>query len=130
TGIGACGGALSGRIARTLEEIEAIRRLHPEEPVILIRPDTVPDDLHLMLRADGVLTSVGGATSHAAVVAKRLSKTCVVGCRELDVFDDAAGISLVGRRLAAGDLLSINGLDGFVYLGSHPTTLTSVAGRA
>jgi pyruvate,orthophosphate dikinase len=126
TGIGASGGALSGRVARTQEEIDGLRRRHPGEPIILIRPDTVPEDIHLVLQTDGLLTSVGGATSHAAVVAKRLAKTCVVGCSELDVYDDEAGAALTGHALAVGDMVSINGMDGFVYLGSHRTTLARV----
>lgn len=128
TGIGASGGALSGRVARTQGEIEEIHRRYPGVPVILIRRDTVPEDIHLVLQTDGLLTSVGGATSHAAVVAKRLDKTCVVGCTELDVHHEEPRAVVLGKPLSAGDLVSINGMNGFVYLGSHPTTLARAEG--
>ena len=130
TGIGAAGGALSGRVALTQEEIDRVQNRYPGEPVILVRPDTVPEDIHLVLQSDGLLTSLGGATSHAAVVAKRLNKTCVVGCSELEVYDDEERAMVHEKILRAGDLVSINGIDGFVYLGSHATTLARVEGLA
>jgi pyruvate,orthophosphate dikinase len=129
TGIGAGGGALSGRVARNRDEIDRISRDHPEDPIILLRPDTVPEDVPLVLEAQGVLTALGGATSHAAVVAQLLGKTCVVGCRGLDLVDGEATIKLGSHELAPGDLLSINGLDGSVYLGRHPVTRAPVRGR-
>ncbi len=127
-GIGVSGGALSGRVACTLTDIAAVRDRHPGEAVILLRPDTVPDDIALVLAADGVLTALGGATSHAAVAAKRLGKTCVVGCRALDVDEQAGRASLAGRALHAGDPLSISGLDGTVYLDVHPVAMVGVEG--
>jgi pyruvate,orthophosphate dikinase len=88
----------------------------------------VPDDIALVLAADGVLTALGGATSHAAVAAKRLGKTCVVGCRDLDVDEHAGRATLGGRELKAGDPLSISGLDGTVYLDTHPVAMIGVEG--
>ena len=67
TGIGAGGGALSGRLAYTAEDVEQLRLRDPSDPIILVRPDAVPDDIPLLLRADGMVTSLGGATSHAAL---------------------------------------------------------------
>ena len=121
-GIGAGGGALSGRVAYTAEDIASLRSQHPDDPILLLRPDTVPDDIPLILEADGMVTAVGGATSHAALVAQRLGLTCVVGCRQLQVFEQERHSELGGRRIATGDFLSINGLDGSVYLGKHPST--------
>jgi pyruvate,orthophosphate dikinase len=122
-GIGAGGGALSGRVAHNVEDVEMLRRLFPDDNIILLRPDTVPDDLPLLVEADGMVTAVGGATSHAAVAAQRLGRTCVVGCRQLSVDERARRSLLAGRALETGEYLSINGVDGSVYLGKHPSTL-------
>jgi pyruvate,orthophosphate dikinase len=121
SGIGAGGGALSGRVAHSAEDLERLRESFPDDPLILLRPDTVPDDIPLVLQAAGVVTSLGGATSHAALVAQQLGRTCVVGCRELQV-DEQRGCSQLGdRTLATGDFISISGIDGSVYLGKHPS---------
>jgi pyruvate,orthophosphate dikinase len=122
SGIGAGGGALSGRVAHTAEDIARLREAHPEDPILLLRPDTVPDDIPLILQSDGMLTAIGGATSHAALVAQRLGQTCVVGCRQLQVFEAEGRSELSGRTVTNGDFLSINGIDGSVYLGRHAST--------
>jgi pyruvate,orthophosphate dikinase len=122
SGIGAGGGALSGRIAHGAVDIESLRKSHPGDPIILLRPDTVPDDIPLILRVDGVVTSLGGATSHAALVAQQLGRTCVVGCRDLQIDEERGRSRLAGHTLSTGDFLSISGIDGTVYLGRHPAT--------
>ncbi len=119
SGIGAGGGALCGRVAHTASDIAELRKRYPDDPVILLRPDTVPDDIGLLLEADGMVTALGGATSHAAVAAQRLGRTCVVGCRALSVHLDEGRSVLGGRPIASGDFLSINGRDGSIYLGRH-----------
>jgi pyruvate,orthophosphate dikinase len=129
-GIGAGGGALSGRVAHTAEDIDALRASHPDDPIILLRPDTVPDDIPLIVRADGMMTALGGATSHAAVAAQRIGRTCVVGCRQLEVRQDACYSTIAGRRVETGAYISINGTDGSVYEGEHPTTLVERQGLA
>ncbi len=116
-GIGVSGGALGGRAVFTLEEIDKWRSMEPETPLILLRADTVPDDIREIHAADGILTARGGLTSHAAVVAHRLGKTCVVGCGSLvckerdkvGIFDDVT--------INAGDYISIDGQEGSVYQG-------------
>jgi len=123
SGIGAGGGAISGRLARDAGDIEALRQRHPGDPIILVRPDTVPDDIPLILRVDGLITALGGATSHAALVAQRLGRSCVVGCRELDVYGDGAAVRLGERVLQVGDWVSISGIDGSVYAGRHLSSL-------
>lgn len=123
TGIGAGGGALSGRVAHTAADIATLRERFPDDPIILLRPDTVPDDIPLVLKADGMLTALGGATSHAAVVAQRLGRTCVVGCRQLEVHDEEGRSILAGRAIKTGDFLSVSGNNGSVYLGRHSSTL-------
>jgi pyruvate,orthophosphate dikinase len=130
TGIGVGGGALSGLVAHCLADVRRLRARFAGEPVILLRRDTVPDDIPLVLEVDGLLTAVGGATSHAAVAAKRLGKTCVVGARPFDV-EGREGPSRMGRwTVRTGDRLSISGIDGSVYLGAHPVTQVRVRGRA
>ncbi len=121
TGIGAGGGALCGRVAHGEDDLEMLRQCYPDDPIILVRPDTVPDDVPLVMRSDGMVTALGGATSHAALVALRLGRTCVVGCRELEVHEGQGRSHIAGHLLEAGDLLSISGIDGSIYLGQHPT---------
>lgn len=129
-GIGVSGGALCGRIAHTAAEIAAVKEQYPGEPIVLLRRDTVPDDIPLVLQVDGMLTAIGGATSHAAVAARRLGKTCVVGCRSFAI-DRARSCSTIGGcQFTAGDLISIDGVDGSVYRGAHPARPVKVMGRS
>ena len=116
-GIGVSGGAMSGRIVFTLKEIDGFRRQDPEARLILVRNDTVPDDILEIDAADGVLTARGGMTSHAAVVAYNLRKTCVVGCENLICNEEERTCELDGIRMTTGDYISINGYKGTVYQG-------------
>jgi pyruvate,orthophosphate dikinase len=123
-GFGAGGGALSGRVAHSEKDIAEIWKDHPDCKIILVRPNTVPEDMHMIFLADGLLTSRGGATSHAAVAAQRIGRACVVGCRALHV-DEREGKTTVGDRvIRSGDFLSINGYDGSVYVGAHEVKQT------
>jgi pyruvate,orthophosphate dikinase len=124
-GIGVSGGALCGRAVFTLEEISRFRDLEPDAFLILIRFDTVPDDIREISAADGILTSRGGATSHASIVAHQLEKTCVVGCSNLKVDEKARQGKVNGHTIESGDYLSIDGRNGFVYKGKHKTTIQS-----
>ena len=119
SGIGIGGGALSGLVAFDEEEIDAFRREGPDIPIILMRPDTVPDDIGVILKADGMLTAKGGSTSHAAVIAHCLGKTCVVGCRKLRVFEKDRMGNIGDVTIRGGDYISIDGLKGSIYLGKH-----------
>jgi pyruvate, orthophosphate dikinase len=97
------------------------------ENVILVRRETNPDDLHGMIAAQGVLTSRGGKTSHAAVVARGMGKTCVCGADELEV--DATGkrfTSADGTVVSEGDVISLDGTSGAVYLGEVPVVASNV----
>ncbi len=116
-GIGVSGGAMSGRIVFTLTEIEAWRQEEPEQSLILIRGDTVPDDILEIFASDGLLTARGGLTSHAAVVAHRLEKTCVVGCGNLICDEKQKIATFNGHILRSGDFISIDGQEGSVYKG-------------
>jgi pyruvate,orthophosphate dikinase len=117
-GIGVSGGAMSGRMVFSLEEIDKWRELEPDTALILVRSDTVPDDIREIYAADGLLTARGGLTSHAAVVAHRLGKTCVVGCGKM-VCDEKAGTARFNDlTLTSGGFISVDGQEGSVYRGS------------
>ena len=120
-GMGIGGGALNGLVAFNATDIETLRKQHSDAAVVLIRPDTVPDDIGMVFDCDGLLTARGGATSHAAVTAVRLGKVCVVSCAGLEVDDDRHCCTLNGIKLQAGDKIAIDGNLGAVYLGHHST---------
>jgi len=116
-GIGVSGGAMTGRVVFSLEEIEHWRKREPETSLIIVRNDTVPDDIKEIYEADGLLTARGGSTSHAAIVAHRLNKTCVVGCPNLICMEKEGACSFDQKLLNSGDWISIDGLEGSVYSG-------------
>ncbi len=119
-GIGVGGGALSGRAVFSLDEIKQMRDKESETSLILIRSATVPDDIVEISAADGLLTAKGGQTSHAAIVAFRLDKACVVGCEQLMVFEQKGIATIQDVTIHSGDWVSIDGRNGSVYLGKHP----------
>ncbi|MGO9380377.1 MAG: PEP/pyruvate-binding domain-containing protein [Dissulfurispiraceae bacterium] len=119
SGIGVCGGAMSGRVAFDLDDIQRFRGKSPLMPVILLRSDTVPDDIRHIAAADGLLTARGGSTSHAAIIANRLGKTCVVGCSEMVVLEQEKMCRMKNKTIKAGEFISIDGKKGAVYLGAH-----------
>ena len=116
-GIGIGGGAMTGRVVFSLEEIDRWRTLEPQTSLILIRSDTVPDDIREIYAADGLLTARGGVTSHASVVAHRLGKTCVVGCGDLICDEKNSSCKLKDVVMKSGEYISIDGQEGSVYLG-------------
>ena len=120
-GIGVSGGALSGRAVFNIEDIQKYRSEEPNTPLIFIRSDTVPDDIKEISMTDGLLTAKGGQTSHAAIVAFRLEKTCVVGCSQMQVYENKGLASFQTKTIRSGDYISIDGWSGAVYVGSHPT---------
>lgn len=119
-GIGVSGGAMAGRIVFSLDEIDRFRTTYPNDPLILIRADTVPDDIREIYATDGLLTARGGLTSHAAVVAHRLDKTCVVGCAPMVCSEKDKRCQFNGRTLTTGDWISIDGQEGSVFCGQIP----------
>ncbi|MBW1887379.1 MAG: pyruvate, phosphate dikinase, partial [Deltaproteobacteria bacterium] len=116
-GIGVSGGAMRGKIVFSIEEIRRWRKKEPETSLILIRGDTVPDDIREIHEADGLLTARGGSTSHAAITAHRLGKTCVVGCADLVCKEKESACAFNQKVLQSGDWISIDGLEGSVYAG-------------
>ncbi len=118
-GIGVSGSALAGLAVFTQENILQLRRERPGATLILIRQDTVPEDIREISMADALLTARGGQTSHASVVATRLEKTCVVGCRDLQVFETDQRAVIHGFTIAFGDPVAIDGRSGLVLRGNH-----------
>ncbi|CAB5129494.1 Pyruvate,phosphate dikinase-domain-containing protein [Olavius algarvensis associated proteobacterium Delta 3] len=119
-GIGVSGGAMSGRVVFSLEEIDKWRSIEPNRPLILVRSDTVPDDIREIFAADGLLTARGGLTSHAAVVAHRLGKTCVVGCGDMICNEKEKIVQFHQIQLRSEAFISIDGQEGSVYHGLIP----------
>ncbi|TCC38503.1 pyruvate, phosphate dikinase [Kribbella speibonae] len=122
--IGASPGAASGQVVFT--SAAAVEAAERGEKVILVRRETNPDDLHGMIAAQGILTSRGGKTSHAAVVARGMGKTCVCGAEELDVNVAQGTIKVNGTVLEAGELISIDGTTGEVFRGEVPVVPSPV----
>ncbi len=119
-GIGIGGGAMNGLVAFDDEDMKLLRAKYPEKNIILIRPDTVPDDIGMIFDTDGLLTARGGATSHAAVTAVRLGKTAIVNCSKLSVFEDEKYCTLGKYKFKTGDEIAIDGSLGNVYRGNYP----------
>ena len=119
-GIGVGGSAMNGKVAFDENDIIQLRKKYKDEPIILVRPDTVPDDIGMIFETDGLLTAKGGATSHAAVTAVRLGKTSVVSCTSLQVDDTNKQCKLNQYIFKAGDLIAIDGYTGNVYKGNYP----------
>ena len=109
------------------DSAKAVERAAAGEAVILVRRETNPDDLHGMIAAKGILTSRGGKTSHAAVVARGMGKTCVCGAEELEVDTRAGRFTAPGGVVVSeGDVISIDGTSGAVYLGEVPVAAVAV----
>jgi pyruvate, orthophosphate dikinase len=119
TGIGVSGGALCGRAVYSESDIKRFRKAEPETPLILIRPDTVPDDVGVLLQVEGLLTAKGGSTSHAAVTIPQLNKVGVVGFSKLKVYEVDEYATIEGHLIKAGDFISIDGWSGTIYSGQH-----------
>src|ERR671920_361119 len=118
-GLPASPGAASGKVVFTAED--AVAWTDRGEQVILVRRETVPDDIHGMWVAQGVLTATGGMTSHAAVVGRQMGKPSVVGAGALTILEKEKTISVQGQTLKEGDWLSFDGLSGEVKVGQVAT---------
>jgi pyruvate,orthophosphate dikinase len=116
-GLNASPGAASGGIV--FDADSAVEHAK-DGPVILVRWETTPDDIHGMIAAQGILTVHGGMTSHAAVVARGMGKPCVAGCEDLTLDAKAGTCVIGGHKLSEGDVISIDGGTGSVYVGEVP----------
>ena len=123
-GLPASPGAAIGKVVFTPEE--AVKAKENKEGVILVRMETSPEDVAGMNACNGVLTARGGMTSHAAVVARGMGKTCVVGCEDLNVDYNTETVEVDGNMIHKGDYLTIDGSTGNVYLGKLKTIDASI----
>ncbi|MFD5872991.1 pyruvate, phosphate dikinase [Streptomyces sp. NPDC060322] len=123
-GIAASPGAAVGKAV--FDSYTAVKWSRSGEKVILIRRETNPDDLDGMIAAEGILTSRGGKTSHAAVVARGMGKTCVCGAEEIEVDTKRRRLTVGDTVVEEGDLVSVDGSTGKVYLGEVPVVPSPV----
>jgi pyruvate,orthophosphate dikinase len=125
-GLNASPGAAVGKVYFTADSAET----HHEagEAVILVRPETSPDDLHGMIAAEGILTSRGGLVSHAAVVARGMGTPAVCGANELDIDVEGCVVTVNGAVIHEGDVISINGTTGEVVVGAVPVVTPEPGG--
>jgi len=119
SGLNASPGAATGKAIFDPDTAEALGKA--KEAVILVRTETSPDDVHGMLHAKGILTQHGGATSHAAVVARGLGLPCVAGCEALRIDEEARLFSVNSQVIKEGDYISIDGTTGEVFSGQIAT---------
>ena len=118
-GIAASPGAASGRVVFDVRE--AVELGEAGESVILVREETKPEDVPAFFASVGILTSRGGKTSHAAVVARGMGKPCIVGCAQLRIDADSGTCTAGDRTVHSGEHITIDGATGSVYLGTVPT---------
>lgn len=125
-GLPASPGGVSGKIVFTSEEAVSQKELGLD--VILVRIETSPEDIAGMNAAKGILTSRGGMTSHAAVVARGMGKCCVAGCGEIEIKPEAKTLRVKGYTLKEGDVITLDGSTGEVYLGQVTTIAPELSG--
>ncbi|WP_434043399.1 MULTISPECIES: pyruvate, phosphate dikinase [Sorangium] len=134
-GLPASPGAVTGQVVFSADEAE--RRAGQGKAVILVRSETSPEDIHGMKAARGVLTARGGMTSHAAVVARGMGKSCVAGCSAISVSQGQMAVTVYDDNghatgaitVKAGDLITLDGGTGRVYLGAVPTVPAALSGE-
>ncbi len=127
TGLPASPGAATGQVVFTARD--AVHWNSEGKKTILVRQETSPEDIEGMISAQGILTGRGGMTSHAAVVARGMGKTCVAGCSSLQIDADAKRVKVGSLTLGEGDWISINGSTGEVMLGKVDTVEASLTGE-
>jgi pyruvate,orthophosphate dikinase len=125
-GLAASPGAASGKVVFKVED--AVRAKQEKEPVILVRPETTPEDISGMVASEGVLTSRGGKTSHAAVVSRGMGKPCIVGAEEIKIDMEGETFVVQGTQVKKGDVITIDGGSGLVYLGRVPVVEPELTG--
>jgi pyruvate,orthophosphate dikinase len=126
-GLNASPGAAVGKVYFTADEAEA--RRGAGERVILVRPETSPDDLHGMIAAEGILTSRGGLVSHAAVVARGMGKPAICGAEAVKIDLGARQFAVDGTTVREGDVISISGTSGEIVVGEVPVVTPEPTGH-
>ena len=124
-GLPASPGAGCGAVYFTAEEVKEQAK---NGPVLLVRNFTSPEDIEGMAVAQGILTATGGRTSHAAVVARGMGACCVAGCGELHINEEERYLTIAGVRVNEGEVMSIDGNTGNVYVGAIPTVDATISG--
>src|SRR6202043_430098 len=124
SGLAAGPGAASGHVVFSAEE--AVRRAEKGDKVVLARIETSPEDLRGMIAAEGILTSRGGVSSHAALVARQMGKVCVCGASGIQIDYQKRTLSANGNTLAQGDYISIDGTAGEVFAGEVTTAPSEI----
>jgi pyruvate,orthophosphate dikinase len=124
-GLNASPGAAAGSAVFSADRAEELGKAG--KAVVLVRPETTPDDVHGMLSSKGILTARGGSTSHAAVVARGLGLPCVAGCEAIRVQEAAHRLTVDGKILKEMEPISIDGTTGEVFAGLIPTTAPNLA---
>ncbi len=119
TGLPASPGAASGKIVFNADEAEKLAQ--EGEPIILVRPETSPDDFHGMVAAKAIVTARGGMTSHAAVVARGMGKPCVVGASSLRIEESNNLLLVDSLEIKRGEWITVDGSSGAIYAGKLPT---------
>ncbi len=119
-GIGIGNKVLNGVIVFDKEDLVLLKKNYPDKKAVLVRPDTVPDDIEMIFECEGLLTARGGATSHAAVTAATLGKTCVVNCNDMVVFEKEKKCIINNIVFLSHDPIAIDGNNGIVYKGNYP----------
>ncbi len=117
-GLAAAPGAVSGRVVFTVDEAMLLSK--KSIPSILVRLETSPDDIQGIAAADGVLTSRGGLTSHAAIVTRAMGKPCVCGAEDIEIDPKGKFFTTKGKSVRHGDTITIDGTAGTVYVGTIP----------
>ncbi|MCL2710055.1 MAG: pyruvate, phosphate dikinase [Planctomycetaceae bacterium] len=125
-GINAGPGAATGQIYYQPDEAEAAWQKDNNARIILVRKETTPEDLRGMKVAKGILTSSGGAASHAALVSRQMGKACVCGCDAISIDYKAETMTVKGKVYKKGDWISVDGFSGNVYEGEVPTSASEV----
>jgi len=127
TGLAASPGAAAGVCCFDPERAEKL--VAEGKNVVLVRPETSPDDIHGIVVAQGILTSRGGMTSHAAIVSRGMGKPCVVGCEAINIDLEANTFTVGNRVIKEGEFITIDGASGNVMLGLVPTVDPEITGE-
>ena len=125
TGLAASPGAGCGAVYFTAEDVKKHAK---NGPTLLVRSFTSPEDIEGMAAAKGILTATGGRTSHAAVVARGMGACCVAGCGALRIHEDEKYLTIGDIRVNEGEVMSIDGNTGNVYVGAIPTVDATISG--
>jgi pyruvate,orthophosphate dikinase len=127
TGLAASPGAAAGIAVFDPEKAE--KMVAAGQKIVLVRPETSPDDIHGIVVSQGILTSRGGMTSHAAIVSRGMGKPCVVGCESIKIDVEKGYFTIGDRRVNEGDFITIDGATGNVMLGLVPTVDPEITGE-